>query len=60
MFFVKEFIKNRFLPLIIRPRGRKQYINVIKEAQLLESVGKYNRFIFASTPIFPKSHNIMA
>jgi Fic family protein len=31
-------LKNSLLPLIIRPRDRKQYINVIEEAQLSGNV----------------------
>jgi Fic family protein len=38
-------LKNSLLPLIIRPRDRKQYINVIEEAQLSGNVKKYNRFM---------------
>jgi Fic family protein len=38
-------LKNGLLPLIIRPRDRKQYINVIEEAQLTGNTQNYDKFM---------------
>ncbi|MCL1971390.1 MAG: Fic family protein [Endomicrobia bacterium] len=38
-------LKNGLLPLIIRPRDRKHYINVIEEAQLTQKNEYYERFM---------------
>ncbi|WP_373477530.1 Fic family protein [Candidatus Endomicrobiellum devescovinae] len=38
-------LKNGLLPLIIRPRDRKQYINSIEEAQLRGNAQNYEKFM---------------
>jgi Fic family protein len=38
-------LKNGLLPLIIRPRDRKQYINNIEEAQLTGNAQNYEKFM---------------
>ncbi|MDR1695406.1 MAG: Fic family protein [Endomicrobium sp.] len=41
-------LKNGLLPLIIRPRDRKQYIYYIEEAQLTQDTSKYDKFMITA------------
>lgn len=40
-------LKNKLLPIIIRPQDRKHYIDVIEEAQITKNAQNYFKFIFS-------------